>query len=228
MPRYVWQGLLAISLLLMVAAGCGIATSGEPDDIGSTAPAPAPAPAPSLEPSPTEATDDPAAFAVPPASRSQAALARGGTRKSVPMRLLVDDVELDAPLDPTGVREDGLMEIPDDGDRAGWYQYGPSPGAGSGSVVLAGHVDTSEGLGAMAALRDVDLGAVVSVEMSDGTSQRYEIIGRETVEKDDLPTDEIFDRGGPERLTLITCGGPWRSEASSYRDNVVVVATPID
>lgn len=224
MRRYVWQGLLGISLLLMVAAGCGIATSGGPDDIGSTASAPSP----SLELSPTGETDNPEAFAAPQASRSQASLSRGGTQKSVPVRLLVDDVGLDAPLDPTGVRKDGLMEIPDDGDRAGWYQYGPSPGAGSGSVVLAGHVDTSEGLGSMAALRDVDLGVVVRVEMSDGSTSRYEIVGRETIEKDDLPTAEIFDRGGPERLTMITCGGPWRSEASSYRDNVVVVAVPLD
>ncbi len=94
--------------------------------------------------------------------------------------------------------------------------------------MLAGHVDSKEGLGAMAALREVDLGALVTVDMADGTTATYEIIGRETISKDELPTAEIFDRSGPERLTLITCGGPWRAEASSYRDKVVVVAMPVE
>lgn len=66
------------------------------------------------------------------------------------------------------MRDDGLMDIPDDGDRAGWYRYGPAPGSGAGSVVIAGHVDTKEGFGAMAALREVPLGSVVEVEMSEG------------------------------------------------------------
>ena len=94
--------------------------------------------------------------------------------------------------------------------------------------MLAGHVDTAEGLGAMAALREVSLGARVEVEMSDGSLITYEVMGRETIAKDELPSDDIFDRSGPARLTLITCGGPWRASESSYRDNVVVVATPVN
>lgn len=222
MRRGVWFVVLLVSVLLVAAAGFGIVASGGPDDIGSTdvasgsattvAAAETTAPAPSI----------------PDTSRSRALVSSPGDDASVPVRLRVDDVALDAPLDSTGVRDDGLMEIPDDGDRAGWYRYGPAPGSGEGSVVLAGHVDTKEGLGVMAALRDVELGALVRVDMSDGTTATYEIVGRKTIAKDALPTAEIFERDGPERLTMITCGGPWRPEASSYRDNVVVVATPVD
>jgi len=222
--------MLFVCVFMVAAAGFGIVTSGEPDDIGSTDLVAASDYEPT-EPQARVGTDKrrtQAAFAVSDESRSQASVSSKGGDGTVPIRLRVGDVDLDAPLDATGVRDDGLMEIPDDGDRAGWYRYGPAPGSGAGSVVLAGHVDTNEGLGAMAALREVDLGAVVTVEMADGSSASYEIVGRETVAKDDLPTAEIFDRIGPERLTMITCGGPWRSEASSYRDNVVVVATPLD
>lgn len=165
---------------------------------------------------------------VPDVPRTSAELSEVHRGEISPVRLQVESVGLDAPLDATGVRDDGLMEIPDDGDRAGWYRYGANPGNEAGSAVLAGHVDTAEGLGAMAALREVSLGALVQVEMSDGSILSYEVMGRETVAKDDLPSDDIFDRHGPARLTMITCGGPWRASESSYRDNVVVVATPVD
>ncbi len=167
-------------------------------------------------------------FGVPDVSRSSAELSDLSQVAATPARLRVASVDLDAPLDATGVRDDGLMEIPDDGARAAWYRYGANAGSGSGSVVLAGHVDTEEGLGAMAALREVSVGAEVEVEMNDGSVLTYEVRGRETIAKSELPSDEIFDRTGPERLTLITCGGPWRASESSYRDNVVVVATPVD
>ncbi|MGB3830196.1 MAG: class F sortase [Ornithinimicrobium sp.] len=166
--------------------------------------------------------------AVPDVRRVPARQSALSSRQPTPRGLRVPSVALDAPLDATGVREDGLMQIPDDGDRVGWYRYGPRPGSGIGSVVLAGHVDTSQGPGAMAALREVPLRAEVEVMMSDGTTASYEVIGRETVPKDDLASDDIFDRDGPERLILITCGGPWQTSESSYRDNVVVVATPVD
>lgn len=167
-------------------------------------------------------------FTVPDVPRTSAQLSDTHRAEVIPARLRVETVNLDAPLDATGVRDDGLMEIPDDGTRAGWYQYGANAGSGSGSVVLAGHVDTQEGLGAMAALREVSVGALVEVEMADGSVITYEVKGRETIAKNELPSDEIFARTGPERLTLITCGGPWRASESSYRDNVVVVATPVD
>lgn len=125
------------------------------------------------------------------------------------------------------MRADGLMQIPDDGSRVGWYRNGPAAGAAVGSVVLAGHVDTAEGLAVTTSLRAVPLESRVEAELADGSVLAYEVVGRRTVPKDDLPLDELFDRDGPARLTLITCGGPWRPEASSYRDNVVVVARPL-
>ncbi|MGB3185127.1 MAG: class F sortase [Ornithinimicrobium sp.] len=231
MHRARWLVVLVVCLVAVVTAGFTILSTGQPQDVGS------------IEVAGTESTEDAteqtaaanseddgeragAAPAVPEVNRSSA---RAGevVQAEMPVRIRVADVDLDAPVDATGVAADGLMEIPDDGDRTGWYRYGSSPGGGQGSVVIAGHVDTKAGLGAMAALREVPLKTVVQVEMSDGEVREYEIVGRETVPKNDLPTETIFDREGPERLTLITCGGPWRDSESSYRDNVVVVATPL-
>jgi hypothetical protein len=45
--------------------------------------------------------------------------------------------------------------------------------------------------------------------------------------KEQLPLADVFDRSGAPRLVLITCGGQFDYTASSYSDNIVVVATPV-
>ncbi|MCE0488398.1 class F sortase [Ornithinimicrobium sediminis] len=242
MSRNGWFGVLAVSVLLFVVAGVSLVGATGDDDIGSLDVSAATASVEQTEAEPGDVPDEGsareesearagAAPTVPAIARRPASLETvqaEAAAQAVPVGLRVPSVDLDAPLDQVGVRDDGLMEIPDDGDRAGWYRYGPTPGDDEGSAVLAGHVDTQEGLGAMAALMDVGMDAEVEVEMDDGTVHRYRVVGRQTIEKDELPVTELFDRSGPARLTLVTCGGPWRYEASSYRDNVVVVAVPID
>ncbi|SDC35559.1 Sortase family protein [Geodermatophilus telluris] len=143
-----------------------------------------------------------------------------------PVRLEVPARGIDAPVDATGVTGDGQMELPGDVDRAGWYRFGPAPGA-PGSAVVAGHVDDVEqGLGALAPLRETGPGDEVLVTDAAGTVTRWVVVGRELLDKQALPVDALFRRDGPPRLTLVTCGGPFLPEVGGYRDNVVVVAEP--
>lgn len=144
-----------------------------------------------------------------------------------PVLLTIPDLEVSALIEPVGVASDGQLAIPASGQVVGWYQHGPAPGAGEGSVVLAGHVDTRlDGIGVLAGLTDLSLGAEVEVALADGTSTTYLVTGRQTVPKAELPLAEIFTRAGPERLMIITCGGPFEHDTGHYRDNVVVSAVP--
>lgn len=227
MSRLRWWVVLAASLLAMVAGGAGILTPGSEldpaeSDVGTIGPVRAES---VTQPAPSRAG---ATSRVPEITRRPASLDVDTQSEVVaPTQLRVASVGLRAPVDAVGVRADGLMQIPDDGSRVGWYRHGPAAGDAVGSVVLAGHVDTDEGLGVMAALREVPLKSRVEVELADGSVVAYEVVGRRTVPKDDLALGELFDRDGSARLTLITCGGPWRPDAASYRDNVVVVARPL-
>jgi sortase (surface protein transpeptidase) len=116
------------------------------------------------------------------------------------------------------------MTVPAEVDRVGWYRFGPAPGE-EGSAVIAGHVDSrTQGLGAMAPLRNAAVGDEVVLIDAAGTTTRWRVVSRELIEKQALPLDWLFTRAGPPRLTLITCGGPFLPEYRSYRDNVVVVA----
>jgi hypothetical protein len=186
-----------------------------------------PAPAPDSTPVPSAAPDAvPASGAVPEVTVRDAAPVAAPdvvppTRVAIPAR------GLSAPVDRVGLQADGQMAIPDDVDRAGWYRFGPVPGA-PGSAVVAGHVDDAEqGLGAMAALRDVEAGDEVVVTDAAGTETRWRVVSRELLDKRALPVDVLFRRDGPPRLTLVTCGGPFLPEVGGYRDNVVVVAEPV-
>ncbi|RBY93820.1 class F sortase [Blastococcus sp. TBT05-19] len=149
------------------------------------------------------------------------------TPAPAPTRLTVPELGIDAPVDALGVAADGQMELPDDVSRVGWYRFGPPPGA-SGSAVLGGHVDDREqGPGALAPLRDAEVGDEIVVTDATGTPTRWQVMSRETITKQALPVDRIFGRDGPPRLVVVTCGGPFLPELRSYRDNVVVVAEPV-
>ncbi|RZU15035.1 sortase family protein [Streptomyces sp. BK239] len=144
-----------------------------------------------------------------------------------PVRILVDDVDLDARVIPVGVTERGDMTVPDDPATAGWYRYGPAPGSAQGSTVLVGHVDTDSGdLGEFAALYDVRRGHRVEVRRSGAPPVRYRILSRVTVPKDELPSS-AFRRSGAPVLTLITCAPPYVPERGGYLSNLVVTAAPI-
>ncbi|WP_369140552.1 class F sortase [Modestobacter versicolor] len=178
-------------------------------------------------PATTPATAPPAAAAAPRVAAAPAT-PPPVTTPVPPVRLEVAGAGIDAPLDPVGVMPDGAMAIPEDVDRVGWYRFGAAPGAPGGTAVLAGHVDDAEqGLGVLAALRDVQPGAEVRVTAADGTATRWQVVGRELIEKQALPLDQLFQRAGPPRLVLVTCGGEFDPALRSYESNVVVVAEPL-
>lgn len=196
------------------------------EDFGATTPEPAP---PTATPHLGDVADQPAA--------TTGAVPSVGTRPATPptaepvvapVRLTVPALAIEVPVRPVGVDDEGLMEIPDSGRQVGWYRFGPAPGAQAGHSVLASHVNTAaEGEGVLAGLGRLEPGDTVTVTLEDGSSLDYAVTARRTVPKLDLDADTLFARTGPHRLALVTCGGPWIEERSSYRDNVIVLAEPV-
>jgi len=140
---------------------------------------------------------------------------------TVPTRVRVPSIGLDAPVVPVGLRLDGQMEVPSATD-VGWYRLGPVPGA-TGSAVLAAHVDFGGRRGAFFDLRSVPVGAEVFVD-GDGATRRFVVSVREQLAKDEVALDRYFTADGPNRLTLITCGGAFDRGTGHYLDNVILTA----
>jgi hypothetical protein len=143
---------------------------------------------------------------------------------SAPRRLRIASIDSTAEVLPVGVRR-GSLELPPDPRVVGWWSAGGWPNAGSGTTLIAGHVDSATaGPGALFRLADVGLGTDVRLQTLDGTV-RYRVVARRVYRKAELPA-ELFRAVGPPRLALVTCGGPYDRRTRHYRDNVVVYAVP--
>jgi sortase (surface protein transpeptidase) len=181
-------------------------------------------PAP-VGPPPGPAAVSPAAGPVE-APDARAAPTTSTTSTGEPVRVRAPSVGLDATVVGVGVTEDGQMAVPERIAEVGWYRFGPVPGAASGSAVLAGHVDDSvQGEGAFADLAAMRPGDEVTVEGPGGTVV-HRVREVRTYTKDALPLAELFRESGFPRLVLVTCDGPFDTDARSYRDNLVVYAEP--
>lgn len=144
-----------------------------------------------------------------------------------PSRVVIPALDVTAAVVPVGVRPDGSMDIPENVRQVGWYRFGPQPGDKVGATVLAGHVDSAkQGRGALFRMQELDVGDTIEVRAAGGSTVKYRVMAKETIVKKRLPTERLFARDGPPRLVLITCGGPFLPQLSSYRDNLVVVAEP--
>lgn len=209
--------LLALSLALTACQG-STPEAGPPAPAVTTTPsAPEPTPTPRPE-RPSRAADVPVrpAVAEPPAAVAG------------PTRVDVADLDVTIAVEPVGVADDGQMVIPADANVAGWYEFGPPPGSGSGTSVIAAHVDSiaSGGLGPFSRLAKLERGDQVSTTDADGRTTTFDVVSVEMVAKSDITWHDVFTREGDPRLVLITCGGSWDSAAEHYSDNVLVTAVP--
>ena len=114
-----------------------------------------------VEPGPSAALERRAPHTAPhPASNEWTPTAPRATRSAArPERLEIASVGIDVTVKPVGVSPDGQMALPPNPEVLGWYRFGPSPGGGTGSAVVAGHLDSKRyGLGPLVGLREVDAG----------------------------------------------------------------------
>ena len=130
-------------------------------------------------------------------------------------------------VEPAATR-DGVLEVPPQVDRVGWWDGSAQVGDPFGSTVLAGHVDAREqGVGVFAALLSVGVGDVVEV-LGDGGRAAYRVTGVQDLPKESLAaSSSALDQRGPHRLVLITCTGTFDPVARHYDQNRVVTAEPL-
>jgi LPXTG-site transpeptidase (sortase) family protein len=167
-----------------------------------------------LPTSPLAARLPPRASAVPSAAEAPA-----------PVELWIGDLSLWAPVVSVGLQRDGQLEIPDE-TEVGWYRFGSSPGR-AGSTVLVAHVSWADTIGPFFRLGQLQPGADIKVELSDGTTRRYQVTERAQYPKTELPAERVWTRDGDETLVLITCGGDFNRQIRRYTDNIVIYAVPV-
>jgi hypothetical protein len=145
-----------------------------------------------------------------------------------PTRLQIPSLGIDAPVVASVIDiAQGVLGVPADIHKLGWWADGAAPGDPTGSIVIAGHVDSATaGAGALFSLKSARPGTVIEVATADGRTQSYKVVSVKTMLKADLPTG-IWSQNGRNHLVVVTCGGPFDSATGHYRDNVVVDAVPV-
>ena len=210
---------LAVALALLTGCSTAPSTASSTAYVPPTNAAPTPTPTPAA-PLPVAEVDVPTASASLDQNQVPQALA--------PQRIRVESLGIDMAIEPVGLAADGAMELPKDQSLAAWYRFGPSPASTAGATVVAAHVDSLiYDIGPFAQLASATVGTEIVVTTEDGQDRRYAVESVQTVTKQDVPWDSIFDRSGPSRLTLVTCGGEFDYDARTYLSNVIVSANPI-
>ena len=209
-------GGLLLSLVVVIDGG-----GAEPvEEARGSAPASRPAPQPTPAPAAGSARESRSV------GRSSAELRAASPRQRAPRRVQIAAAGIDLAVAPVGVEADRQMRLPDDPRVLGWYRFGAAPGSGTGSAVVAGHVDSERfGVGPLADLGAVGPADVVSVRLSSGRWRRYRVDSVERFDRQALP-DAVFARTGPERLRIVTCTGAYLSDEGGYQENLVVTAVP--
>jgi hypothetical protein len=151
-----------------------------------------------------------------------------GVGALTPTRVRLRSLHIDAPVASVGIDlAGGVLGVPLQIARTGWWRDGSQPTDRSGAVLVAGHVDRAGvGPGAFFRLRQAKPGDRVELVTQSGRTVVYQVTSVKQYPKAALPT-VVWSRKGRPRLVLVTCGGPFNRETGHYRDNIVVTALPV-
>lgn len=140
-----------------------------------------------------------------------------------PVRLDIPAPRVSSGLVDLGLRADRTMEVPADGDAAGWFVNAPTPGA-LGPSVIAAHVNWKGEPGVFTDLSRLRPGDAARVIRKDGSVAVFEVTQVRQYPKDRFPTEAVYGTINYAGLRLITCGGDFDASRRSYVDNIVVFA----
>ncbi|MDQ0943695.1 class F sortase [Streptomyces sp. V1I1] len=162
------------------------------------------------------------AFAAGPHHHTDAAAAP--LPPSPPVRLLIPEIRVDAPVTRLGLDGKGSLEVPPASDRnlAGWYRDGTSPGA-KGTAIVTGHVDNAKGPSVFYNLGALKKGHRIEVTRQDGRTAVFTIDAIEVYGTAAFPNEKVYGLRGRAELRVITCGGGF-TKKTGYQGNVVVFA----
>lgn len=140
---------------------------------------------------------------------------------AAPVRLVVPALDLRADVVPIEVEGSGVLHPPADVHEVGWWRRSAEPGSQHGPTLLTGHT-VSTGGGVMNRLGRIERGDRVVVRTHEGRVA-YQATKVQVLSRAELAQQrrELFGRGGPSRLVLVTCTD-WDGQV--YESNIVVTA----
>ncbi len=122
-----------------------------------------------------------------------------------PVRVVIEDLQLDRPLMPVGLDPEYMPIVPK--HDIGWYFYSAQPGQGE-NVVLWGHVlrfrDAPDIAAPFARLHELQPGARITLYTDTGAAYTYTVVQQVWATPEQV---EYILPQGREQLTLVSCIG---------------------
>lgn len=142
--------------------------------------------------------------------------------QSLPIRLKIPSINVDAAIQYVGLTSKGAMEVPNNIVDVGWFDLGPRPGE-NGSAVIAGHFNGENGeAGVFVNLYKLKVGDKFYIEDNYGTTTSFVVRTSRTY--DPGYADDVFSGSDSAHLNLITCDGIWDGAKKNYSKRLVVFA----
>ena len=154
--------------------------------------------------------------AIPYNNPQRTTLAPEAPAVTVPLRLMIDSLGVDAPVGVYTLDANGVPEVPlanDATDVVAWYDFSSKPGAGS-NAVFAGHINWNRAPAVFANLSELQAGDVVRLVSDDGREYTYEVFANFAVDPYDTESLKVMAPTETDTVTLITCGGTWIPDPS--------------
>lgn len=139
-----------------------------------------------------------------------------------PVRIVIPAISTAANIIPVGVEKEGVMETPP-ARTAGWYKFGPVPGAPGPAVIIA-HSYFNHERDVFYGLKRLQAGDEIQVYDGSGDVAVFVVDSKEEILKTELPTERIWNNTSEPVLRLVTCGGTFDPETRHFLSNVVVYA----
>lgn len=157
-----------------------------------------------------------------------AAVAKAGPARvpaSVPVRIVIPSIGVNAPVTPKGLDQRRALELPPltAHNLAGWYDKSSRPGQ-TGPSIIAGHVDSATGPSVFINVRELKPGDEILIQGASHHTVTFKVQWVQEAPKNGFPTKAVYGHVPYPALRLITCGGPFDPVTGHYRDNIIVYA----
>ena len=152
------------------------------------------------------------------------ALSKQETEKpSLPMRLKIPKINVNAAIKYVGITANGEMGVPKGPSDVAWFEPGIIPGE-AGSAVIAGHYGHwKNGQGSVFDnLKKLKAGDKLYIKDADGDTIIFVMRESKIYNSNDDASNIFFSDDGASHLNLITCEGAWDKISKSYSKRLVI------
>jgi LPXTG-site transpeptidase (sortase) family protein len=144
------------------------------------------------------------------------------SHSSLPIRLKIPKINVDASIESVGLTKDGAMDVPKGPIDVAWFKLGPRPGE-IGNAVISGHFGWKDNIPAVFDnLYQLRKGDKLYIENEMGTTTVFVVREIRSFAPNADARVVFVSSDEKSHLNLVTCEGVWNKTQKSYSKRLVV------